>query len=104
MDTYIKAGPITFGVIENIISDTIVVVLAKGSVLVQALENSVSMYPNLAGRYSAFSGIGFTWDCSQKPGERILVKTIRIQNQPIDLNHDYKVAVHSFAAQGGDGY
>ena len=34
MDTYIKAGPITFGVIENIISDTIVVVLAKGSVLI----------------------------------------------------------------------
>jgi 2',3'-cyclic-nucleotide 2'-phosphodiesterase (5'-nucleotidase family) len=62
------------------------------------------MYPNLAGRYSAFSGIGFTWDCSQKPGERILVDTIRIHNEPIDLNRVYKVAVHSFAAQGGDGY
>ncbi len=104
MDTYIKAGPITFGVIENIIFDTIVVVLAKGSVLVQALENSVSMYPNLVGRYSAFSGIRFTWDCSQKPGERILMDTITIHNEPINLNRVCKVAVHSFAAQGGDGY
>lgn len=104
MDTYIKAGPITFGVIENIISDTVVVVLAKGSVLIEALENSVSMYPNLAGRYSAFSGIEFTWDCSRMPGERILVESIRIHSEPIDLDRVYKVAVHSFAAQGGDGY
>lgn len=68
MDTVIKPGPITFGVIENIITDTIVVKLVPAAVLIEALEVSVSMYPNLAGRYSDFSGIGFTWDASKKPG------------------------------------
>ena len=68
MDAYIKAGPITFGVIENIITDKVVVKLISAEILVQALEVSVSMYPNLAGRYMAFSGIGFTWDASKKPG------------------------------------
>jgi hypothetical protein len=33
MDTYIKAGPITFGVIENIITDKVVVKLVPGRVL-----------------------------------------------------------------------
>lgn len=68
MDTYLEAGPITFGVIENIITDTIVVKVVPAPVLVEALEVSVAMYPNLSGRYSDFSGIGFTWDASKKPG------------------------------------
>jgi hypothetical protein len=33
MDTYIKTGPITFGVIENIITDKVVVKLVPGRVL-----------------------------------------------------------------------
>jgi 5'-nucleotidase len=78
MDTYIKAGPITFGVIENVITDKVVVKLVPGGVLVEALENNVSMYPNLAGRYSAFSGISFNWDASQKPGERVIVESIHV--------------------------
>lgn len=30
------------------------------------------MYPNLAGRYSALSGLAFEWDCSLKPYERVI--------------------------------
>lgn len=62
------------------------------------------MYPNLAGRYMAFSGIGFTWDASKKPGERILPQTIKIHDEAIDLGRIYKVAMHKFVADGGDGY
>jgi hypothetical protein len=81
MDTYIKAGPITFGVIENVITDRVVVKLVAGNILVAALENCVSMFPNMSGRYSAFSGISFTWDASKKPGQRILVETIKIHEE-----------------------
>jgi len=62
------------------------------------------MYPNLAGRYSAFSGIGFTWDASQPPGKRILVNTVRVHDEKIDLDRVYKAAVHSFTSDGGDGF
>ena len=34
MDTYIKAGPITFGVIENVITDKIAVKLVRGDILI----------------------------------------------------------------------
>lgn len=37
MDTYIKAGPITFGVIENVITDKIVVKLVPGKTLLLVL-------------------------------------------------------------------
>jgi 2',3'-cyclic-nucleotide 2'-phosphodiesterase (5'-nucleotidase family) len=62
------------------------------------------MYPNLAGRYSAFSGIEFTWDASRQPGSRILVDSITIQETKIELNKIYKVAIHSFTGKGGDGF
>lgn len=37
MDTYIKPGPITFGVIENIITDNVVVKLVPGKILIDAI-------------------------------------------------------------------
>ena len=39
---------------------------------------SVSMYPNMAGRYSTFSGISFNWDASLPPMHRILKETIKV--------------------------
>lgn len=87
------------------ITDKIIVKLVPGKILVDALENCVSMFPNLAGRYSAFSGIAFTWDASKKPGERVLVDTIRIhETEKINLERVYKVAIHDFTGDGGDGY
>ena len=62
------------------------------------------MYPNLSGRYFVFSGISFTWDASKKPGHRIIVQTITIHDEVIDLNKSYRVALHSFVGRGGDGY
>ena len=65
----------------------------------------MSMYPNLSGRYCACSGIGFTWDASKKPGERVLMESILVhESEKLDMDKVYKVAVHSFAAEGGDGY
>ena len=105
MDTLVKAGPITFGVIENIILDTIVVIKVSAPTLIEALENCVSMYPNLSGRYSAFSGLGFTWDGSKKPGERVLIDSIRFhETEKLDMERTYLLAVHSFTADGGDGF
>ena len=62
------------------------------------------MFPNLAGRYSVFSGIDFTWDASKKSGERILIDTVKVHDENIDMNKIYKIALHSFVGDGGDGY
>ena len=70
----------------------------------EALENCVSMYPNLSGRFSALSGISFVWDCSKKPGERVLHETVKIDGQDLKKDRLYRVAMHSFMGSGGDGY
>jgi len=67
MDCEIPPGSITFGTLINVINDKVIVKYVTGKLLYVALENCVSMYPNLAGRYSVFSGICFTWDCGKLP-------------------------------------
>lgn len=104
MDTYIQAGPVTIGVLTNVIHDVLVVLKVPGKALIEALENCVSMYPNLSGRYCSVSGIEFTWDCSKKPNNRVLVETVKVNGAPVDLEKVYRVAVHSFSSKGGDGF
>ncbi len=62
------------------------------------------MYPNLAGRYSALSGLAFEWDCHKKPYERVNYESVRINGEHIVLDKVYKVAMHSFMGSGGDGF
>lgn len=78
MDCQIQPGPITFGVIERVIEDDVVVKRVTGSQILKGLETCVSMYPNLAGRYSALSGLAFEWDSSKKPFERVNNDSVRI--------------------------
>lgn len=56
-DTFIPAGPVTYGVLTWLTEDEIVVKKIPGDKLLLGLENCVSMYPNLSGRYSTFLGI-----------------------------------------------
>jgi hypothetical protein len=64
---YIPAGPVPYRILTNIIEDEIVVLKISGDKLYKGLENGVSMYPNLSGRYCTLSGIEFTWDCTKEP-------------------------------------
>ncbi len=62
------------------------------------------MCPNLAGRYSALSGLAFEWDISKKPYERVCRDSVRINGEHIVEDKVYKVAMHSFMGLGGDGF
>ena len=62
------------------------------------------MYPNLSGRFSVVCGLSFSWDCRKKPYERILEETVRINGEPVDKEKIYRVAMHGFMAEGGDGF
>jgi 5'-nucleotidase/UDP-sugar diphosphatase len=50
------------------------------------------------------SGIRFTFDADLPPGSRVLQDSVFINNKHLDLKKEYKVAMHSFTAKGGDGY
>jgi len=86
------------------INDTVVVIVASGKQLLEALENGVSKYPKLEGRFPQISGMCFGYDPSAKPGHRVVQETILIGGKPLDLNKNYKIATKAYVARGKDGY
>ena len=82
----IPSGEFTIGDLKKIIPITnqIEVLLCDGKTLHQALENSVSQYPKLEGRFPLVAGIKFKFNPSKPAGHRIEKKDIFIQDQPLD--------------------
>jgi 5'-nucleotidase len=84
--------------------DTLVVIKVNGKQIYEALENGVSQYPKLEGRFPQISGIQFKYNPLNKCYKRVDLKSIKIQNELLDLNKEYKLATKSFIADGKDGY
>ena len=40
--------------------------------MLEALENSVSQFPKLDGRFAGVSGLNFEWDSCKKPYSRVV--------------------------------
>jgi 5'-nucleotidase len=70
----------------------------------KALENSVSQYPKLEGRFLQVAGIRFAFDPNKPPGQRIDPRLVMIQDEYIDLNKEYKLATKAYLKQGKDGF
>lgn len=51
-----------------------------------ALENGVSMYPKLEGRFPQVAGLEFAFDPSKPSGHRIDPKNIKIQKEYLDFH------------------
>ncbi len=87
-DCITPAGDFTVGDLKKIIPfpDQIIVLLCDGKTVHEALENSVSQYPKLEGRFPQVAGIQFKFDPSKPPGERIDLNNIKIQNEPLDYD------------------
>ncbi|KAK4188899.1 putative 5'-nucleotidase precursor [Podospora australis] len=82
--------------------DPVVVIKAKGKAIWGALENGVSSYPSLEGRFPQVSNISFKFDPSHAPGSRIISASIK--GEPIDLEKVYVLATRGYMARGKDGY
>lgn len=57
-----------------------------GKQIVEALENGVSQWPKLEGRFPQVSGCSFHFDPSRPAGERIDPKLVKVQGEHVDLN------------------
>lgn len=82
------------------------VLKAPGHAIISALENSVSTYPALEGRFPQVSNIQFTFNPSLPPGERIANPTanVKIGGEYIVLDKHYKLATRDYMARGKDGF
>lgn len=105
----IDEGEITMGEIRTVLpfDNTLVAITLTGQELYEALENSVSQYPEHDGRFLQVSGVKFKFDPNQPAGQRVwLVEVLNQEGEyvPLDLEASYTVATNSFTAQGGDFY
>ncbi|QIW97667.1 hypothetical protein AMS68_003185 [Peltaster fructicola] len=82
--------------------DTCVVVKLPGRALVEALENGVSKWPALDGRFPQVSGISFAFDPSRTAGDRCT--DIKVAGRPVELDKEYTLATRDFMCAGKDGY
>ncbi|KAJ3556500.1 hypothetical protein NPX13_g10121 [Xylaria arbuscula] len=82
--------------------DPVVVIRVLGKAIWDALENSVSQYPALEGRFPQVSNIKFEFDASQPPGSRIV--SASIGGEPIDMAKKYVLVTRGYMARGKDGY
>lgn len=65
--------------------DPIIVLSATGEQIWKALENGVSQWPKLEGRFPQVAGLRFAFDPSKPPKQRIDPTYIKIGDEYLDL-------------------
>ncbi|KAI1823387.1 Metallo-dependent phosphatase [Xylaria intraflava] len=103
-DQIYPPGPI---LLKDILScfpfeDPVVVIRVTGQAIWDALENGVSLYPALEGRFPQVSNINFEYDARKPPGSRIV--STAIGGEPIDLARKYVLVTRGYIGRGKDGY
>merc|ERR1719210_423212 len=117
-DTIHPAGPFFLKDLLQILPmiDPVVLLEVTGAQIIAALENSVSQWPKLEGRFPQVSGINFAFDPNKPPGKRINSKLVKIGDEYIDMGDDedegldnkgnkkkvrtYRMATKSYLAHG----
>jgi len=105
-DRIIDPGVMTY---ENILAivafnEPIVVKRMKGSQILKMLENGVSKYPSLDGRFLHSSRIAFTFSASAPPLSRISTTSLTICGEPYSAERLYTVAMTDFMSKGKEGF
>lgn len=82
--------------------DPVVVIRVTGQAIWDALENGLSQYPALEGRFPQVSNITFSFDGQKPSGSRIVSATIG--GQPVNMGRKYVLVTRGYMARGKDGY
>jgi 5'-nucleotidase len=78
--------------------DPVVVLVVTGKAIFGALENGVSSYPALEGRFPQVSNITFEVDYRKPPNAR--VRNVTVGDEPIDMKKEYKLATRGYMGRG----
>ncbi|KAK9503675.1 hypothetical protein O3M35_010185 [Rhynocoris fuscipes] len=99
-------GPFTMRDLMTIIpiTDPIVVLEVTGEQIITALENGVSSYPKLEGRFPQVAGIQFAFYEEREPGNRVEKSLIKVGDEYLRNESRYRLATKTYLAQGSDGY
>ncbi|CZS96919.1 hypothetical protein WAI453_010237 [Rhynchosporium graminicola] len=82
--------------------DPCVVIKVHGQALLDALENSVSLYPALEGRFPQVSNIEFEFNPSKPANSRVTY--VNVAGKPLDKERLYVLVTRGYMARGKDGF
>lgn len=97
---------LTFGDVYDIypLDHELCLIRVSGEDLLKALENGVSKYPALEGRFPHVSNISFEFNPELPAGERVNPTSVLVDGTPLESERVYKLAVTNYIADGKDGY
>ena len=85
--------------------DKLVKMNISGELLLNVLENGVSLYPKYDGRFPAISGFKFQFDPSKEAGSRLVEGSVVFDNgEVLEKEKRYSLSVKYFLMAGKDGY
>lgn len=82
--------------------DPVVLLRVKGKAIWDAIENGVSLYPALEGRFPQVSHINFEFDPKRPRGQRVL--SMSIAGAPYDADREYVLVTRGYMGRGKDGF
>jgi 2',3'-cyclic-nucleotide 2'-phosphodiesterase (5'-nucleotidase family) len=78
--------------------DPVVLLVVTGQAIWDALENGVSQYPALEGRFPQVSNIHYEFDPRRETRKRIL--SVKIGGEPCDMQRKYKLVTRGYMGRG----
>ncbi|CAB3979105.1 5 -nucleotidase-like isoform X2 [Paramuricea clavata] len=84
--------------------DAVVVLRITGAQLLIALNNGVSQWPRLEGRFPQVSGVTFAFDPDMDPDQRVIEKSVKVGGKKLELERKYKLCTKGYISHGKDGY
>lgn len=105
-DAIIEKGPVKMRDLVNLLPmlDEVCLLQMTGAQILSVLENSVSQYPRLEGRFAQVSGVTFTFDAAKPGGQRVVDGSVKIGEAVLDNSKSYKLCTKDYLRQGKDGY
>lgn len=99
-------GPFTMRDLVNIVpmQDPLVVLEVSGQAIIDALENAVSAYPKLEGRFPQVSGVSFAFDPQRPPNSRVITELVQVADEWLDVKQIYSLCIKSYMHGGCDGF
>ncbi|PAA63961.1 hypothetical protein BOX15_Mlig003231g1, partial [Macrostomum lignano] len=105
-DCVLPAGPFRLGDLHRVLPmlDPMVVLEIDAKGVLSVLENGVSQWPALEGRFPQVSGIKFRFDGSRPAGSRVDPSSVRIGGRKLRSDAVYRMATKQYLYTGRDGY
>ena len=84
--------------------NNLVTLTLTGAQLLQVLEQQWAGRTDGGRVLHVSQGLAYSWDSTRPVGQRVVPGSVVLNGQPLDPSANYRVAVNSFLAAGGDNF